>query len=59
MVFVENNNTKGPLVQKKQQWRTYTQKSDTDESVFKNNSTAFVQTLSIFKRDLALEGIFV
>ena len=36
-----------------------TQQTDTDESVYKDNSTALVQTLLIFKRDLAMEGISV
>ena len=36
-----------------------TQQTDTDKSVYKDNSTALVQTLLIFKRDLAMEGISV
>ena len=52
-VFVEKNETKTPLVQKIDQDKFITQQTDTDESVLKNTSTALVQTLSIFKRDLA------
>ena len=58
-VFVEKNDTKEPLVQKTDNNKLITQQTDTDESVLKDNSTALVQTLSIFKRDLALEGISV
>ena len=58
-VFVEKNDTKEPFVQKSVNEELITQKTDTDESVLNNNSTALVQTLSIFKRDLALDGISV
>ena len=58
-VFVEKNDTKEPLVQKTDNNKLITQQTDTDESVLKDNSTALVQSLSIFKRDLALEGISV
>ena len=58
-VFVEKNAVKEPLVQQTDNDKLITQETDTDESVLKDNSTALVQTLSVFKRDLALEGISV
>ena len=58
-VFVEKNKTKEPLVQQTDGDKLITQQTDTDESVLEDNSTALVQTLSVFKRDLALEGISV
>ena len=62
-VFVETNETKEtneikePLAQKTDNDKLITQQPDTDESVLKDNSTALVQNWSVFKRDLALEGI--
>ena len=58
-VFVEKNKTKELLVQQTDGDKLITQQTDTDESVLEDNSTALVQTLSVFKRDLALEGISV
>ena len=58
-VFVEKNETKEPLVQQTDNDKLITQQADTDESVLKGNSTALVQTMSVFRRDLALEGISV
>ena len=56
-VFIEKNDTKEALVQKTENDKFITQKTDTDESVFKKNSTVLIQTLSILKLDLAMEGI--
>ena len=50
---------KGQLVQKTDNDKLITQQSDTDESVLRDNFTELVQTLSILKRDLALEEISV
>ena len=58
-VFAKKNDMKEPFVQKTDNDKLITQQTDTDESVLKDNSTALVQTLSIFKRELALEGISV
>ena len=55
--FVEKNETREPLVQKTDNDRLVTQQTDTDESVLRDSSTVLGQTMSVFKRDLALEGI--
>ena len=58
-LFVEKNETKEPLVLKANNDKLITQQTDAGESVLKDNSTTLVQTLSVFKQDLALEGILV
>ena len=57
--FVEKNEVNEPLVQQTDNDKHITQQTDTDESVLLDNSPALVQTLPVFKRDLALEEISV